>query len=381
RRFQKNQNDCVFTVLSLLPTLEEQILNEFDIEADWEKLQKTRDLEKKLREESKKEKELKNSVISLDTSVDSLSSLSQSEEFLLVLDKKQKQIIWENIKTKSFVRTFVSLYCMTLLTLLSHIQLNLLGRFTYISSVSALNESEPAIQLQHEGQQADEEYLNPQVKRMFLSSSWWLLHCGWKKCTQRVQKVVDEYVSSITLQSSLNYYDTQELLHKLRQSIEYEECDLPISYREWMLPDTEEEELEYLKETGFEMDNETSTIALRKLLDETKDYIDSPDFQRVLDSCLDEVFATFNQNTFGHSLLPNLEAGVSCIKEVSSAEAQIIEQEKSVTLAKILPVMSSQAHLVFAGNEYLNGFTHTKELEMFCAMIYTQYDKELDALK
>lgn len=101
RRFQKNQNDCVFTVLSLLPTLEEQILNEFDIEADWEKLQKTRDLEKKLREESKKEKELKNSVISLDTSVDSLSSLSQSEEFLLVLDKKQKQIIWENIKTKS----------------------------------------------------------------------------------------------------------------------------------------------------------------------------------------------------------------------------------------------------------------------------------------
>ncbi|CAO3704104.1 unnamed protein product [Rhizopus stolonifer] len=39
RRFQKNQNDCVFTVLSLLPTLEEQILNEFDIEANWEKLQ------------------------------------------------------------------------------------------------------------------------------------------------------------------------------------------------------------------------------------------------------------------------------------------------------------------------------------------------------
>ncbi|CAO3704105.1 unnamed protein product [Rhizopus stolonifer] len=270
---------------------------------------------------------------------------------------------------------------MTLLTLLSHIQLNLLGRFTYIWSVSALNKSEPTIQLQHEGQQADEGYLNPQVERMFLSSSWWLLHCGWKKCTQRVQKVVDEYVSSITLQSSLNYYDTQELLHKLRQSIEYDECGLPISYREWMLPDTEEEELEYLKATGFEMNNETSTITLRKLLDETKDYIDSPDFQRVLDNCLDEVFATFNQNTFGHSLLPNLEAGVSCIKEVSSAEAQIIEQGKSVTLAKILPIMSSQAHLIFAGNEYLNGFTYTKELEVFCAMIYTQYDQELDALK
>lgn len=49
------------------------------------------------------------------------------------------------------------------------------------------------------------------------------------------------------------------------------------SFRNWMLPDTEEEELEVLYGTGFEKQalyNKTSTITLRKLLDETKDYID-----------------------------------------------------------------------------------------------------------
>jgi peroxin-3 len=44
-----------------------------------------------------------------------------------------------------------------------------------------------------------------------------------------------------------------------------------------MLPDSEEEELEFIRGAGFEEgypQDETSTISLRKLLDETKDFID-----------------------------------------------------------------------------------------------------------
>lgn len=56
RRFQQNQNDCVFTVLSLLPTLGDQILNEMNIEAVWAKLQEARKAErleqKRLREQA-----------------------------------------------------------------------------------------------------------------------------------------------------------------------------------------------------------------------------------------------------------------------------------------------------------------------------------------
>lgn len=49
------------------------------------------------------------------------------------------------------------------------------------------------------------------------------------------------------------------------------------SYRHWMLPDTEEEENEFLVGAGFDEGfpkSDTSTISLRKLLDETKDFID-----------------------------------------------------------------------------------------------------------
>ncbi|KAI7868672.1 uncharacterized protein EV154DRAFT_488132 [Mucor mucedo] len=42
RHFQQKQNDCVLTVLSLLPTLGDQILRE----EGWAKLQETRHLEK-----------------------------------------------------------------------------------------------------------------------------------------------------------------------------------------------------------------------------------------------------------------------------------------------------------------------------------------------
>ena len=94
-----------------------------------------------------------------------------------------------------FTRTFTSIYSVTLLTLLTHIQLNLLGRFTYIWSVSVLNKSEPTIRLQQEGEEPDVGFLDPQIERMFLSASWWLLHRGWKQCAERVQKAVDQVVS------------------------------------------------------------------------------------------------------------------------------------------------------------------------------------------
>ena len=94
-----------------------------------------------------------------------------------------------------FTRTFTSIYSVTLLTLLTHIQLNLLGRFTYMWSVSVLNKSEPTIRLQQEGVEPDVGFLDPQIERMFLSASWWILHRGWKGLAERVGEAVDEIVS------------------------------------------------------------------------------------------------------------------------------------------------------------------------------------------
>ncbi|KAI7851434.1 Peroxin-3 [Circinella umbellata] len=440
RRFQQNQNDCVFTVLSLLPTLSDQILVEMNIEAAWAKLQESRKLEKKEEqlkrqlEQQQREKEeaeaaeaktkaeevegeqrnendendednntkvqtngplteekpeLENSVGSLGASTATLADNEDTQSKILegILDKKAKYLLWEEIKASSFTRTYTSIYSVTLLTLLTHIQLNLLGRFTYVWSVSVLNRSEPTIRLQHADEEPEGGFLDPQTERMFLSASWWLLHRGWRKCAERVKEAVDEVVGSVSLKRIFKYEDAEEIVTKLRQRIEYErDGTTPISFRTWMLPETDAEVQEFLLQTGFDADylktndneNNNNNITLKRLLDETKDYIDSPDFFAVLQSCLDEVFAIFDHQAFGKALLPataTMDFSMAKIQEVNDDEP--VNKVKKVTLANLLPAISRQAHLVIAGNEYLNAFAYIKELQAFSAMIYTQYGEEI----
>lgn len=74
-----------------------------------------------------------------------------------------------------------------------------------------------------------------------------------------------------------------------------------------------------------------------------------------MDACLDEVFAIFDHHAFVKTLLPNTEPLPSSIQEVTHAEALNLEQGgKKIILANLLPTISRQAHLVIAGNEYLN---------------------------
>ncbi|CDH57062.1 peroxin 3 [Lichtheimia corymbifera JMRC:FSU:9682] len=448
RRFQQNQNDCVFTVLSLLPTLGDQILNEMNIEAVWTKLQEARKAErleqKRLREQAaaaeaeaakaaaasttttteeedvkeeeneKKEEEsstatkeqdqhvneskekgedastqkpLDESVGSLGASVGSLGTPTQQPEGSAspvtpgLLDKDEKYKLWEEIKMKSFTRSFTSIYSLTLLTLLTHLQLNLLGRFTYVWSVSVLNRSEPTIRLQHADEEPEGGFLDPQTERMFLSASWWLLHRGWRLCAKRVEEAVEDVVSGLSLKRILTHEDAENIISKLRRRVEYERDGIsPMSCRSWMLPETDEEIQEFLMQAGFteKYPENEATLQLKKLLDETKDYIDSPDFTAVLGSCLDEVFAIFDHHAFAKALLPGagpMDLSGQRIQEINDNE--VVEVAKKVTLANLLPAIGRQAHLAISGNEYLNAFAYIKELQAFSAMIYTQYGEEI----
>ncbi|KAI9301327.1 Peroxin-3 [Cunninghamella echinulata] len=422
RRFQQNQNDCIFTVLSLLPTLGDQILYEMNIEQSWAKLQESRKLEKleekrkqelkiakekkqqeklKRKEERKQQFEDKTDVIAgekqpLDMSVGSIGESIHTEgsvEYIVpkgLLDKKAKYLLWEDIKVTSFTRTLTSLYSVTLLTLLTHIQLNLLGRFTYVWSVSVLNvNTEPTIRLQHDDSNQNESgLLDAKTERLFLSTSWWLLHIGWRRCSERIAEIVKEVVGPLPLKSILQYETTEDIILQLRKKIEYEDDGVtPFNFRSWLLPETFEEELNFLRETGFSLDdlqqsqaNGENKITIRQLLDETKDFLDSPDFITVLSGCLEEVYSIFDHNAFAKSLLPGepIDSSIQRIQEISNDTPTNIKK-KEITLANLLPSVSRQAHLIIAGNEYLNGFAYIKELQAFSAMVYTQYGNEVKA--
>lgn len=103
-------------------------------------------------------------------------------------------IVSDDYRMLGFTRTLTAIYSVTLLTLLIHIQLNLLGRFTYVWSVSMLNRSEPTIRLQHADEEPEGGFVDPETERIFLSASWWLLHRGWRMCAERVKQAVEDVV-------------------------------------------------------------------------------------------------------------------------------------------------------------------------------------------
>lgn len=105
------------------------------------------------------------------------------------------------------------LYSLTLLSLLTHIQLNLIGTRKYVQSVRALAKqqqeeqsspssvgslfwgTEPAFAPKNEDEDDDDDDLmggdELDLERKYLTMSWWLLNIGWKDVAERVRSAVE----------------------------------------------------------------------------------------------------------------------------------------------------------------------------------------------
>ena len=113
------------------------------------------------------------------------------------------------------------------------------------------------------------------------------------------------------------------------------------------------------------------TNALRRLLDETSDLIDSPTFSFVLTRLLDAGFSNLIDNHVGVEAFKNggvLTADSPRITEVTDNKCKI---------AHILPVFCRQAHAIVGvgeldmGNEYMVAMDQVPDLEAFAAVIYS----------
>ena len=113
--------------------------------------------------------------------------------------------------SSAFTRTLTVIYSMTLLSLFTHIQLNILGRSKYIQSMIQQERDERVReQLQYsisvyslfwgdkslEDPETDaleeSENVSDETERKFLTLSWWILHVGWKDVWERVRRGVEE---------------------------------------------------------------------------------------------------------------------------------------------------------------------------------------------
>ncbi|KEI42393.1 uncharacterized protein L969DRAFT_91840 [Mixia osmundae IAM 14324] len=491
RRFQQNQEDCSFTVLALLPTLGNQILESMDVESLTHTLALKTQREKQRQAESSQNRVPSDSTVLVEqdppksapnglpqpepasaepagstsdsvkpeiplnslmpTSVfaesahglvppaqtiglgDSMASLDaeahrqsaalteqptpaptttdaklvdapeEESEPEPIEDPRSKLELWNAIKLLAFARSISSLYAVCLLALQTHIQLNLLGRYNYVSSVleqagsGTLDDSQKSFQGLSTLFSSDSSARKPigisaMTEQRYLTFSWWLLHRGWPQITERVQSVVDGVVASIPLKRQISFGETDQLLKQIRRAIEYEDDDdTPHTFLSALFPDNESDELEVLRQGGLP---ETETFIddeLRSLLDETQDFVESPDFVYVRRQCLDLLFSTFlnslsgsfattkpsahkqadapaGNGAFAHPLQTQHEADGAQITDIT---------DKTARLASLLPVIARQSHMILNSNpnEYAESISDVKELSELSAIVYTSFER------
>ncbi|KAF9981791.1 peroxin [Mortierella antarctica] len=478
RRFEQNQQDCVFTVLSLLPTLGDQLLHELNVELITAKLQQTRSQRSTpqrtpdssmvlppkpteaeavnggdKREEGKaaQEQEQVSGDEHKDTaeftaekaadheakqtngdsevngaSGDSVANgvhddtatangdapqitvqsdestateqttaeqttLEQAkeaqevvrDEIAAAIDRRTKLELWNELKIMSFTRTVTALYSLAFLTLLTQVQLNLLGRFTYVSSVVALsNTTDASYRMESTSTKGSLSSTNGQLdfqtEKKYLTFSYWLLHEGWRRWSEKVREVIEDVVGSTSLKKTFTAKEFSDLLGQIRARLEYTQVDgdqIHVNMREYMLPDEAADEREVLRAGGVDEFDLVVDPVLRNLLDETRDFIDSDDFSTVLSSTLDATFEQFNhalQPTFNPFLMSR---GDAVIAEIEDEE----DMDRAVPLASLLPLVARQVHLIINGvpNEYVDGLAMVKELQAFSAIVYSSFSEQL----
>jgi peroxin-3 len=132
------------------------------------------------------------------------------------------------------------IYTLSLLTLLTRIQLNLLGRRDYLASVVSLALPVPAqtgnpggamsaaISLEnHDDDRSHEEsgaaYGNNsdlETNRKFLTFSWWLLHRGWADLMRRIKDAVRDVFSTVNPREEVEFERLARLIVEARKLVE-----------------------------------------------------------------------------------------------------------------------------------------------------------------
>ena len=414
RRFEQNQIDCSITVLALLPTLTENVVDALPAEQLTQELQ-----QKKAERQQRLADGTLSEVSSLrDGDTASLSSFqtgsfmhtSQMDQSGIPRPRRTKAQLWNELKITSIVRAFTIIYSMSLLILLTRIQLNLLGRLNYLSSVVSLSQPPPADQAStislenHEDPDAANFGNDFETNRRFLTFSWFLLHRGYAKIMERVRIAVEEVFGNISPNEGITQQRLGDLILAVRKKVEgsTEQERYGMRWLPYILPQREEEESlliesgvitppssssspDAVPESGRTSYVDTSRGPLRNLLDEAADLVDSPAFSQLHLKILNTMFSHLIDQRVVAQLYPQPNTQSPPPSDTSSQAPRIQELDSSVTivpgeprvkLASILAILTRSVHAIGNGanppNEYLSRVdADVRELDSFAAVIYT----------
>ncbi|RKP13107.1 Peroxin-3 [Piptocephalis cylindrospora] len=356
RRFEQNQQDVAWTVQALLSDMSE-LLDELSNADRWMiQLKQT----------------VKTTTPSKDPSEEKGPStgdgLSMEEQPTLVEKPMTKLELWTAVKTESYVRPIASIYLLILLTLLSHTQINLLGRSFYVASVGVPEDDrEQSVQMALAGSQR----LGWEEERIFLSSlPSHLLHHGARECVAWVREAVKEVMDPVSLRSPCGSTEIQGHVRSIRERIEAGDSFEDFFQRctGWMIPNGENEASILEEAMGHPIPSLSSS--LRGILDETYDLLESPNALQVTREALATAFDIFDQQLQGE-LAPSLPPKVVEIGDMDSAPTL-------PRLASLLPRISRTTYKIWdeSKNRYIKDLDRLPALRAYSAIVYSSYATE-----
>lgn len=295
------------------------------------------------------------------------------------------------------------MYTLALLTMLTRIQLNLLGRRSYLSSVVSLATGSNTATISLENKDDDnstEAYGDDfEVNRKYLTFSWWLLNKGWVDVMQRVEAAVRQVFGQMSPRDQVTFESFSNLTQEVRRLVEggsprgqpQQTGGTSTQWLPFLLPTPDQEEY-VLRESGIlddsaasqtqrtdrEPSTPTSALSLRRLLDETSDLIESPTFTHVLTQILDAGFSVLLDRKLAEGpfdLPPSPTSPAAAAQIIVDVSADVVRDraEKKVLLPKCLSILTRQAHSIGNGmpNEYLQAMESVQDLEGFAAVVYS----------
>jgi len=304
------------------------------------------------------------------------------------------------------LRIFCAIYGATLLELFLRLQVNLVGRYLYLDSVSNSPET-GSVNL------GEFTPFGTETQKSYIAHADHLVHTGLPEFVEFIRGRVREVVSTWPLQRQCSYEDLLRLFLEVRRSVEQipaQKDAQTVGLLYYLLPP---ERKGVVSESNGDIEEEVlgaygeGDDHLKMLLNETRNILESDAFSQVLKPSLNLAFLVLYKNLRSAFLRPNISPSdvrtpttmhndpnpnQPASKDLSSDMAPIPQTPTdsplsidatqfppplpsliSHPMAKLLPSINKQLPLLLnhTHNEVISAISDTSQLHDFCYTIFT----------
>ncbi|GCB60727.1 hypothetical protein scyTo_0009223 [Scyliorhinus torazame] len=205
----------------------------------------------------------------------------------------------------------------------------------------------------------------PEVQQQYLSSIQHLLGDGLNELITVVKKAVQNVIGNVSLKQCVSLQELERYLGEIRQLVEHRgqssepETGSPLC---WYLIPNEESTL--ASQACGLTEKDVTTL---KLLNETRDMLESPDFNTVLNSCLNRGFSR---------LLDNMAEFFKPTEQELAQNGKINSLSNiQLPLAKIIPIINGQIHSTCSEtpSHFVQDLLLMEQVKDFAANVYEAF--------